>query len=232
MIALASISCSDAAGANNIARHIPVFSGQVITAQDSMEQELRGYGLQGRISIQNDTGCSAASDCFFLSLEVRRLSATAQPEAWNTVSVDDFRFPWKGSFWNDTTRIGNSKSPTQEGFLDYPHFFEDYNQTAVFAREVGRNGSNLTVYVASREIGQIAPEPAPVDFVKFEFVVTPSSKGGAVRYHFVPIAMARSKGAYGSALVALDCEIGLEPPDLRKAQPEFQPSQSCPPAAN
>jgi len=227
LIALAWISCSNATENDHIAGHIRPFSGHIIGPKDSLEEIFQKYGLHGRISVQNNADCSAASGCSYSSLEVRHLSVPAQSDNWYTVPMDDFRFPWKASFWNDTTRASDRKSSVQQGFLDYPHFGEDYNQTAIFAREVSRRGSVLAVYVASREIGQVEPAPAPVDFVKFEFVATPAANNGAVQYHLLPVAMARSKRAYASALVALYCEIGVKSPELRETNPGFLRAVSC-----
>jgi hypothetical protein len=195
------------------------FHGTVVTFKSRLATVDLGE-VRARIHLDYDDKCSAASGCTFVWIDVRRTGSAT--DRWRRVSIDPFKFPRRMSFWDG--------AEPNDTIMDYAHMYEDYNQSAVVTREERGQDAVLTVYVASREIGEIAPDPGPVDIVKFELM--PPNIGGAshtrTSYHLAPVASMRSKATYNNAQLALFCEIGLEAPGLR-ANLNIQGDVECPP---
>lgn len=199
---------------------VKAFHGTVLTFRSRLATVDLG-DVHARIHADHDETCSAASMCAFIWVEVRPIGAAAS--AWKRVTIDPFAFPSPMSFWNSGTKPNNR-------ILDYPHMYEDYSQSAVVVSEQRGREAVLAIYVASREIGKVAPNPEPVDIVKFELM--PTHIRGAAHaednYHLAPVASMRSKAKYGNAQLALFCEIGLETPGLR-INLNIQGDLECPP---
>jgi hypothetical protein len=171
-----------------LSKAISRFSGEIISIKNNTTIDIDRYGLQGKISVRYDENCSAASGCSSISLSVRRNRQNTSASDWKAVPLEDFKFPWGKSFWYGL-------DGAKKAFLDYPHFGEDYYQAVVVVHEKQKGHSLIAVYVASREIGELAVEPAPVDFVKFEMEPASNMKSEKSQplYKFVPVAMMRSK---------------------------------------
>lgn len=189
--------------------------GSVVEIVDGAEMDLDSHGLKGIIQLSMDE-CSPA-DCIFYVIKSKTINEKHEV-VWQDIKKDHMILPWKDSFQYDFR------------FAEYPHFGEDYYQAVLFSREPHPDGFVLTVYVASREIGEIAPLPTPVHIIKFELHSESVAANSAApkQLHFVPVAMGRTKGVYGNAQVAIFCEVGLEPPSMRLNLADPHASPHCP----
>jgi hypothetical protein len=180
-------------------------TGKVIPFTDGEIIKMEKGNLEIMFQVKRNEECSAASYCDFISVKTRRAERLPTTIDWEIAPEEQVPFTGKDS-------VG-----FHFGFTDYPHFFEDYYQTVVFVQEKNTRGLGLVAYVASREIGEIAPLPAPVYFVKYEMMSGTGNGQEQLRhhFHFVPVGMMRSRGVYSNAQVALYCEIGIKPAHMK-----------------
>ncbi len=206
IIALLMIASLGTHGAHalGLSSSLPPFKGEVVQLKNGENfLDLNSDGLQGMIFKIEVPGCAASGDCSYSFVMARVANANGKAATdWEIVPPAPVNFPGNESFAHVFDGVA---------LMDYPHMYEDYYTSVVYAREPRAGGFVLTLYIAKREIGQIAPVPRPVDFVKYELAAGSLGNPG-VHWHLKPVAMARSVGRYTNAEQALICEVGLHPP--------------------